>query len=37
VHQYGDLHMTARDAKLARMIHEVKDFAPPKGAVLRNI
>ena len=37
VHQYGDLHMTARDAKLARMIHEVKDFAPPKGAILRNI
>ena len=37
VHQYGDLHMTARDAKVARMIHEVTDFAPPKGAILRNI
>lgn len=37
VHQYGDLHLTARDAKKARMIHEVQDFAPPKGAILRNI
>ncbi|WP_312519904.1 ATP-dependent Clp protease proteolytic subunit [Massilia sp.] len=37
VHQYGDLHLTARDAKTAKMIHEVADFRPPKGAVLRNI
>jgi len=37
VHQYGDLHLTARDAKNAKMIHEVADFRPPKGAMLRNI
>jgi hypothetical protein len=29
--------LTARDAKKAKMIHEVLDFAPPKGAILRNI
>jgi ATP-dependent Clp protease protease subunit len=37
IHQYSDLHLTARDAKIARMIHAVADFAPPKGARLRNI
>ncbi|TFW33006.1 ATP-dependent Clp protease proteolytic subunit [Massilia horti] len=37
VHQYADLHLTARDAKIAGMINEVADFAPPKGALLRNI
>jgi ATP-dependent Clp protease protease subunit len=37
IHQYSDLHLTARDAKVARMITEVADFAPPKGVILRNI
>jgi ATP-dependent Clp protease protease subunit len=37
IHQYSDLHLTARDAKIARMIHAVANFAPPKGARLRNI
>jgi ATP-dependent Clp protease protease subunit len=37
IHQYSDLHLTARDAKTARMITAVADFAPPKGASLRNI
>lgn len=37
IHQYSDLHLTARDAKLARMINDVADFAPPRGVVLRNI
>jgi ATP-dependent Clp protease protease subunit len=37
IHQYSDLHLTARDAKVARMIHAVGDFAPPRGARLRNI
>lgn len=37
IHQYGDLHLNGRDAKIAGMVNEVKDFAPPKGAPLRNI
>lgn len=37
IHQYSDLHLTARDAKAAGMVEEVSDFAPPKGALLRNI
>jgi len=37
IHQYGDLHLNARDAKAARMIDDVRDFSPPKGAPLRNI
>jgi len=37
IHQYSDLHLNARDAKTARMIDDVADFAPPKGAILRNI
>ncbi len=37
IHQYSDLHLTARDAKVAGMITDVGDFAPPKGAVLRNM
>jgi ATP-dependent Clp protease protease subunit len=37
IHQYSDLHLTARDAKIARMIDDVADFAPPKGAHIRNI
>ncbi len=37
IHQYSDLHLTARDAKTARMINEVADFAPPRGVIIRNI
>lgn len=37
IHQYSDLHLTARDARTARMINAVADFAPPKGAPLRHI
>ena len=37
IHQYSDLHLTSRDARTARMINAVADFAPPKGARLRNI
>ena len=37
IHQYSDLHLTARDAKQARMITDVADFAPPRGVVIRNI
>jgi ATP-dependent Clp protease protease subunit len=37
IHQYSDLHLTSRDAKVARMINDVVDFAPPRGVILRNI
>jgi ATP-dependent Clp protease protease subunit len=37
IHQYGDLHLNARDAKAAGLVDDVVDFAPPKGARLRNI
>ena len=37
IHQYSDLHLTARDAKVARMISDVADFAPPRGVIIRNI
>lgn len=37
IHQYSDLHLTARDAKTAGMIDDVADFSPPKGQRLRNI
>ncbi|MDL2357815.1 MAG: ATP-dependent Clp protease proteolytic subunit [Pseudomonadota bacterium] len=37
IHQYSDLHLTSRDARAARMIDDIGDFAPPKGAHLRNI
>jgi ATP-dependent Clp protease, protease subunit len=37
IHQYSDLHLNSRDAKIAGLVNEVADFAPPKGAVLRNI
>ncbi len=37
IHQYSDLHLTSRDAKTARVVNDVADFAPPRGAVLRNI
>ncbi|MDQ2823458.1 MAG: ATP-dependent Clp protease proteolytic subunit [Pseudomonadota bacterium] len=37
IHQYSDLHLTSRDARTAHMINAIADFAPPKGASLRNI
>jgi ATP-dependent Clp protease, protease subunit len=37
IHQYSDLHLTARDAKTARMINDVADFAAPRGVHIRNI
>ncbi|MDQ2989280.1 MAG: ATP-dependent Clp protease proteolytic subunit [Pseudomonadota bacterium] len=37
IHQYSDLHLTSRDARTAGMITDIGDFAPPKGAHLRNI
>lgn len=37
IHQYSDLHLTSRDAKTARMINDVADFAPPRGVIIRNI
>ena len=37
IHQYSDLHLTSRDAKLAGMIADVADFAPPRGVIIRNI
>ena len=37
VHQYSDLHLTARDARVAGMVTDINDFAPPRGATLRNI
>ncbi|GAB3400420.1 hypothetical protein GCM10027318_07090 [Massilia agilis] len=37
IHQYSDLHLNSRDAKIAGMVDDIMDFAPPKGAVLRNI
>jgi ATP-dependent Clp protease, protease subunit len=37
IHQYSDLHLTSRDARSARMINDVADFAPPRGVVIRNI
>jgi ATP-dependent Clp protease protease subunit len=37
IHQYSDLHLNARDARIAGMIGEIGDFAPPRGARLSNI
>jgi ATP-dependent Clp protease protease subunit len=37
IHQYSDLHLTARDARVARVIDEVADFTPPRGMHIRNI
>jgi ATP-dependent Clp protease protease subunit len=37
IHQYSDLHLNSRDAKIAGLIDDIRDFAPPKGAPLRNI
>ncbi len=37
IHQYSDLHLNSRDAKAAGLVDDIRDFAPPKGAILRNI
>jgi ATP-dependent Clp protease protease subunit len=37
IHQYSDLHLNSRDAKVAGLINDITDFAPPKGASLHNI
>lgn len=37
IHQYSDLHLNARDARIAGMIDEIGDFAPPRGSRLSNI
>ena len=37
IHQYSDLHLTARDAEVAGVINNIRDFAPPKGFHLHNI
>jgi ATP-dependent Clp protease protease subunit len=37
IHQYSDLHLTATAARIAGMVTDIADFAPPKGAHLRNI
>jgi ATP-dependent Clp protease protease subunit len=37
VHEYSDLHLTAREAKVVGLIDDVADFAPPRGAHLVNI
>ena len=37
VHEYSDLHLTAQQAVAVGLIDAVRDFAPPKGALLRNI
>lgn len=37
IHQYSDLHLNSRDAKIAGLIDDIRDFAPPKGSSLRNI
>ncbi|MFL6674096.1 MAG: ATP-dependent Clp protease proteolytic subunit [Massilia sp.] len=37
IHQYSDLHLNSRDAKIAGLINDIADFSPPKGAALRNI
>jgi ATP-dependent Clp protease protease subunit len=37
VHEYSDLHLTARDAQVVGLIEAVADFAPPKGVHIVNI
>jgi ATP-dependent Clp protease protease subunit len=37
VHEYSDLHLTAREAREVGLIDEVADFSPPRGAHLINI
>ncbi|TFW25977.1 peptidase S14 [Massilia arenosa] len=37
IHQHADLHLNSHDAKVAGMVDEIKDFAPPKGQRVRNI
>ncbi|NVE00939.1 ATP-dependent Clp protease proteolytic subunit [Massilia sp. BJB1822] len=36
-HNYTDLHLTAQDAHSVSLVHEIRDFRPPKGKRLRNI
>jgi ATP-dependent Clp protease protease subunit len=36
-HQYSDLHLNSRDARIAHLITDIIDFAPPQGARLHNI
>jgi ATP-dependent Clp protease protease subunit len=37
VHEYSDLHLTAREAKVVGLVDEVADFAAPKGTRIINI
>lgn len=37
IHQYSDLHLNSADARAAGMVHDIRDFAPPKGVHIRNI
>jgi ATP-dependent Clp protease, protease subunit len=37
IHQYSDLHLNSRDAKIAGLVNDIRDFSPPKGGSLRNI
>ncbi|MGZ3181551.1 MAG: ATP-dependent Clp protease proteolytic subunit [Telluria sp.] len=37
IHQHADLHLNSHDAKAARMVNDIRDFAPPKGKHVRNI
>ena len=37
VHEYSDLHLTAREACAVGMINGVRDFKAPKGALVINI
>jgi ATP-dependent Clp protease protease subunit len=37
IHAHADLHLNSHDAKVARMVHAIGDFAPPKGRHVRNI
>jgi ATP-dependent Clp protease, protease subunit len=37
IHQYSDLHLNSRDARIAGLINDIADFAPPKGGILRNV
>jgi ATP-dependent Clp protease protease subunit len=37
VHEYSDLHLTAREAKVVGLVDDVADFAPPRGVHIVNI
>jgi len=37
IHQHADLHLNSQDALAAGMVHEIRDFAPPKGIRVHNI